>query len=315
VLAEVVLLPASSLPVFRDVVSIIQGYDVERGDLSVFKDVYDAFSSLSSDSKGTYKKVEDLAGSIAAMFGIPAKNLLRTGRQIYNLGKTILDDISGGNLGKSFVEGFTNKKRGVSEKIYDAILDGDDARLDVLLEGKSQSEIASAYRKALRENDPRIKEAAEAKAEGNFERYESIALSIELEGHFDRDDIKAAITSEFNEMTKADTLSNENVDKDMAVSWYNTADIHIAFEKGDNALAKEIIADIINAKVANGKTEKEAKSSIRSSMTSYWKPLYISAHDSKNYEEKARIKKILIDSGFYGGKYAVEEILRDWLKN
>ena len=314
-LGEVVLLPASSLPIFRDVVSIIQGYDVERGDLSVFKDVYDAFSSLSSDSKGTYKKVEDFAGSIAALFGIPAKNLLRTGRQIYNLGKTIFDDISGGNLGKSFVEGFTNEKRGVSEKIYDAILDGDDARLDVLLEGKSRSEIASAYRQALRENDPRIKAAAIVKADGNFEKYESIALQIELEGYFEKEDIKAAITSEFNELTKVDAPSNESVDKDEAVSWYNTADIHVAFEKGDNAFAKEIIADIINTKVANGKTEKEAKTSIRRSMTSYWKPLYIAAHDSKNYEEKARIKKILIDSGFYGDKYAVDEILADWLKN
>ena len=77
-------------------------------------------------------------------------------------------------------------------------------------------------------------------------------------------------------------------------------------------MALEVIDDLIKTKVANGMTEKEAKSSLRSSMTSYWKPLYKEAYKSKDTDEQERIKKILKDSGLYGNAGEVIETVRKW---
>jgi hypothetical protein len=200
-----------------------------------------------------------------------------------------------------------------SDKLYDAIIKGDKAYEERLKNGyKSDSAYDPAIRKALRENDPRIKEAAEAKMGGDYDEYERIAEEIEREGHFSKVDIKAAIKSEVNALTPEDTtVGNSSDSKNEEVSIYDPSDINVAFEKGDTALAKKIIADLVDKKVANGKTEKEAKSSLRSSMTSYWKPIYKNASES----ERIRIRKILYNSGLYGNADEVIKSVNGWLKD
>jgi hypothetical protein len=76
--------PVAMLPYARDVVSILQGWDVERTDMSVITDIYNGFTALDSKNKSVWRKIEDFAGSIAAALGIPLKNVLRTAREIYN---------------------------------------------------------------------------------------------------------------------------------------------------------------------------------------------------------------------------------------
>ena len=78
------LLPHNMLPWFRDAVSLLEGWDVERADMSVLADVWKAIDGLDSEKKSAWRKVEDMA-SIASMFGIPLKNAMRTFREMYNL--------------------------------------------------------------------------------------------------------------------------------------------------------------------------------------------------------------------------------------
>jgi geranylgeranyl pyrophosphate synthase len=80
-------------------------------------------------------------------------------------------------------------------------------------------------------------------------------------------------------------------------------------------MALQIIDDLVKTKVANGKTEKEAKSSLRSSMTSYWKPIYKEAYKSGKTSEMARIRKILYSSGLYGNADEVVKSVSAWLKD
>jgi len=78
------LLPHNMLPWFRDAMSLLEGWEVERADMSVLADVWKAIDGLDSEKKSAWRKVEDMA-SIASMFGIPLKNAMRTFREMYNL--------------------------------------------------------------------------------------------------------------------------------------------------------------------------------------------------------------------------------------
>ena len=93
-----------------------------------------------------------------------------------------------------------------------------------------------------------------------------------------------------------------------------TTPINIAFESGETDYAKEIIDDLINTKVANGMTEKEAKTSLKSTMTSYWKPLYKQAYKDKDTEEMKRIREILRDSGLYGRPSEILNTVKSWIR-
>jgi hypothetical protein len=174
-------------------------------------------------------------------------------------------------------------------------------------------------RKGLRDNDSRIKEAAQARYGGDVAEYKRIAKEIIAEGHFSQDIVVGAINAEVNAIKRKEeegTTENPSQDKeDKATSIYSPSDINSAFESGDEAMAKEVIAELIKTHMDNGKTEKEAKSSLRSSMTSYWKPLYSQAYKSKNTTEMTRIRKILYASGLYGKSDDVVKTCQGWLKD
>ena len=208
VISDIVLAPITSLPAIKDIVSIFQGWDVERSDVSIFKDIKDAFDGLSSENKSTYRKIEDFAGAIASAVGIPLKNLLRTGREIYNLFDNIFDGIEGGDMADAFLEGITDKDKSKSDKLYDAIVNGDEARLEIYKRDyKDESTYETALRKALRENDSRIREAAQARVDGDMAEYKRIAKEIIAEGNFVQDIIVGAINAEIN------AIKREEADK------------------------------------------------------------------------------------------------------
>lgn len=106
-------------------------------------------------------------------------------------------------------------------------------------------------------------------------------------------------------------------------SGYSASDVNMAFDLGDTELAFEMIGDIVKDKTENyinkgeKKTdaEKKAKSSVKSSMTSYWKPLYLEANKNKNYDEMRRIREILYASGLYDNKNAVVQVTQNWIKS
>jgi hypothetical protein len=323
---DIVLAPVTSLPFVKDFVSIFQGWDVERTDMAIIKDLKDAFDGLFSENKSTYRKIEDFAGAFGNFFGIPAKNLMRTGRQAYNLFEDIFDGIEGGELGHSFAEGFVDGipiggafidiDESKSEKLYEAYVNGDNARLEVYRKNyKTEEAYNTALRKALRENDPRIRQAAQARLDGDISEYARIAKEIIAEGKFNQDNVVGAINSEINAIKKGEEENTVKPDdgKEEATSIYSASDISSAFDNGDTALGKQIIKELIRVKVANGMTEKEAKSSLRSSMTSHWKSIYIEAYKRGDKYEQVRIRKILYSSGLYGTVSDVVETCNGWV--
>ena len=135
-------------------------------------------------------------------------------------------------------------------------------------------------------------------------------LRDSYKGIYSQDDIVNLVTK-----AQAGLLETSDEEVDEETSIWKTADMNVAFDNGDTATALEIINDLIETKVANGKTEKEAKTSLRSSMTSYWKPLYKEAYQSGDTSEMARIRQILYSSGLYGTANDVVKTAQNWLKD
>ena len=194
------------IPWVKDIWSTIKGYDVERSDMSVISDIVKSFTELDNENKSPYRKVEDFVGAISSAFGLPAKNIMRDVRSIYNVVDTAI------NGGKTTWYG-----------IEDAIIEG------------------------ITGDDVSLMERAER-----------------------------------------------------------------AMKRGDSAAFNKTVSEMIQAKVDDGKTEKEAKSAVRSSFTSTYKKQYVNAVKSKNWDEMTRIRKLLYQTGVYGTLSELDETLTKW---
>ena len=83
--------PFNLIPGVADIVEILEGGEVERADLSVLTDAVNKMTKLASgkyaitDAASGWKAVEDVGGSIAKLFGVPVKNIMRELRTVYNV--------------------------------------------------------------------------------------------------------------------------------------------------------------------------------------------------------------------------------------
>ena len=111
--------PVNMIPFAKDIWSIFKGYTVERADMSLFSDLAQSLKYLQSDKKSGWEKFESVLGSVAAMFGIPAKNLIRDGKAVYNLYEDIFV-----NENETTWQGikFSISESSLSDK-YEALLD------------------------------------------------------------------------------------------------------------------------------------------------------------------------------------------------
>lgn len=197
--------PLTLVPFVKDIVSIVQGYDIERSDMAVITDLINAWNNLDSDNRSVYRKVEDFGGAIASIFGLPVKNVMRDVRGMYNTVTSFFsgEKTTGAGIGSAIEEAVTGKEKANGQQLYEAMVKGDSAQIE-RIKGRfeDQKAIDAAIRKALRENDPRIKEAAEAYLEGDYAAYNSLRAEIVSEGIFSNQLVTDALKAEYNYLKK-----------------------------------------------------------------------------------------------------------------
>lgn len=146
--------PLTYIPYIKDVVSIVQGYDVERNDMTMIADLWNAYTSLKSDKKSTYRKIEDFAGRIAQIFGLPLKNVMRDMRAAYYTYDTIAngEETTWQGALQAVAEGWTGESPSNSEQLYDALVRGNAKQAD-RVKARFEDEIAAqaAVKKVIRE--------------------------------------------------------------------------------------------------------------------------------------------------------------------
>ena len=278
--------PATYIPFIKDIVSIVQGYDVERSDMAVISDLWNAIENLGKDNMSGYRKVESFVGSIAQIFGLPVKNIMRDARGLY---QTIESFVNGqkttkAGVGYAIKGAITGKTASDQQQLYEAYLSGDKEQI-ARVEGrfKDQTAINTAIRKALRENDPRIKEAAQAKFSGNLDEYMRIAKEILAEKHFSQDNVVAAINAEINALDNGETTTSAP----KASGMFKTEDFAVAISQDDQAMANAIKTDIIQTAEKNGKTEDEAEKSFVSSAKTELKEMFLAGEITERQAVKA----------------------------
>ena len=116
--------PATYIPFMKDIVSIVQGYDVERSDMSVISDIVTAYQKLGREDVSAWRKVEDFAGSICKLFGLPVKNIMRDLRAVWQTYDTLVNGETTTKAGiKYAIQGeLTGKTTSNKEQLYEAKL-------------------------------------------------------------------------------------------------------------------------------------------------------------------------------------------------
>ena len=317
--------PLTYIPFVKDIWSALQGYDIERADMTLITAVIDSLESLikvaskdTSDmdeaelrehNKALTEAIFGITDNLASLTGLPVKNIRREINGFINLFRTLGRDMdtTAGSLGDIIIGDVKDSvpiwgwlpDESKGDKLYDAIIKGDDTYVDRLKSGyKSESAYDSAIRKALRENDPRIKEAAEARYKGDIAGYMKIAKEIIREGNFKQDDVVAAINSEITEIKKKNGEVETSTPSNKVVSLYKIEDYYAALEGRDDATAYAVKLDLIETDVANGKDRDEAEASFNSKFASHIRELYETG-DVTDY----KAKDMLVN---YGGKSAEE---------
>ena len=118
--------PLNLIPFARDLVTIIQGYDIDRADMTLFKDLWDAITKLDSDKISDYRKVENVVGSIGNIFGLPVRNIMRDVRTAYNSAVSAFRP-SSRSVGEALTEGITGKEITDLDR-YETLYDKEDLR-------------------------------------------------------------------------------------------------------------------------------------------------------------------------------------------
>lgn len=186
----------NSLPFGRDIVSVIEGWDVERPDMTIIADMVTSAKKM-LDGDITLDDSLNLVGSVGNLLGKPLKNVIREIKSAINVIGDITDDVRPTDMGGAFVEGITGDERTKMETLYDAIVRGDKSKEEVIKATyKNDTEYTSAVRKALRENDPRVIEAVMAFYEQNHTKRQNLTVEIEKEGNFTPAIVRGAINNE-----------------------------------------------------------------------------------------------------------------------
>lgn len=327
--------PLEYFPILRDIMSLFKGYEIERSDMTLINNLLEQVELITSSKRSFMDKMIGVTGAVAAFFGIPVTNLYR---DVKGLTTTTISLFNGEPMtakgtASAALEGVTDQfglfkklfggDRGTSYELYRAKVSGDKSHYDRVAARYDTPEAEEqALRRELRENDKRIGEAAEARRSGDIEVYKSLVEQITDEGIFDRGMVIRAIQTEMNALSR-ETEKGTVVPKDTevadeetveVVSLYSSSDLNAALERGDTEDFKEILDSMVSDRVQAGKTEAQAKSAVKSSITAYWKPRYIEARNANDAETMKKILQILLSSGLYGSRNDVAVMLEGWIK-
>lgn len=228
--------PLTYIPVLADINNLLLGYSIERTDMSLASDLITALKKITTlygkyddewsdeEKKEWEKKIADawkdnalMAGTI---MGLPLKNLARDVEAIIN---TATNPSNGAEMSAdTILKGMKDSARkslpilswkadeSNSDQLYKAIIQGKDVLAKRLkAQYGDDKKYESALLKGLRENDPRIKEAAQYAIDGKTPERVAVIRKIVAEGHFTQDQVIKAINQKANSM-KQSTSSDKD---------------------------------------------------------------------------------------------------------
>ena len=229
--------PLTYIPVLSDINNLLLGYSIERTDMALASDLvtdlkkvfmlYEKYDDEWSDEKKKEweKKVRDAwmdnAWMVGTVMGLPLKNVVRDVEAVINTARnpsngadmnadTVLKAMKD-SARKNFPILSWKADESSSDQLYKAITQGKNVlarRLKAQFGDEKKYE--SALLKGLRENDPRIKTAAQYAIDGNTPKRVAIIREIVAEGHYTQDQVIKAINQKANSMKEKTQSSKES---------------------------------------------------------------------------------------------------------
>ena len=273
--------PMTYIPFLKDVVSIIQGYDVERSDMAVISDLWNAYKQLEKDNVSAWRKVEGFAGSICQIFGLPVKNIMRDLRSVYQAYNTIVhgEDNTIRGTAYAIVEGITGEKPSNAEQLYNSRITGDKKHA-ARVEGRYDDEQSAnaAVRKAITD---RYMDGKLTLAQATMQLAQYAGMKVD-EAYWLMDGWRY----------KKETGSDDGYSK------YN--DFYEAVQTGEN----------LNAVIQKYTDNGVKKSTLSDQISTHFKPEYIEMSES----ERESFRENLLDAMEACGtsREDAEEKIEDW---
>lgn len=160
--------PLNMIPGARDVVSIFEGYDVERADMALISDLKDGVDVIlkwiNGEEVATKDLIEKGLGSVANLFGVPLRNIARDGRTMLNIfvKSKPLAQTSGVNMKYGMLEGlpfglYAGNNTAYYERMVDAALKDDEEAYNEMeqyltdAKGVKETTIKTGVRKEMKE--------------------------------------------------------------------------------------------------------------------------------------------------------------------
>lgn len=229
--------PLTYIPVLSDINNLLLGYSIERTDMSLASDLITALKKITTlygkyddewsdeEKKEWKKKVRtawlDNAWMVGTVMGLPLKNVVRDVEAVINTARnpsngaemnadTVLKAMKD-SARKNFPILSWKADESSSDQLYKAITQGKDVlarRLKAQFGDEKKYE--SALLKGLRENDPRIKTAAQYAIDGNTPKRVAIIREIVAEGHYTQDQVIKAINQKANSMKEKTQSGKES---------------------------------------------------------------------------------------------------------
>ena len=162
---DVLFLVPNSIPFVRDLMSIVQGYSVERMDMELADDLISAVKKLYSGKTTGKEKILGILGSFGNLL-FPAKNMIREVEALINVIDTFRNSES--QTAKGFLnaarEGWSGKTVSNAQQLYEARMEGDTAHEERVAaryetEKSADSAVVSAIREAFMDGDLSEEEA------------------------------------------------------------------------------------------------------------------------------------------------------------
>lgn len=157
--------PLSIIPLYKDVVSLMQGFDVKRPDMNIISKFVDAIQKVfsKSDKLSTWDRVSGVIGAVGDIWGIPLTNIIRDSEALLNVAKNIkgIEDTTGKGILYAISDDFAPEFQKLEwyepsskdKRLYYAFRDNDEKMYNRLAsQYKTGGAIKSALKKQIEEN-------------------------------------------------------------------------------------------------------------------------------------------------------------------
>ena len=330
--------PLTYVPIVADINNLLLGYSIERTDMSLASDLVTALKKIATlyqqydddwdeDKKAEWKKKVEKAWAdnvlmAGTVMGLPLKNIYRDVKAAVNVATnpsngaemsadTILPAmLNSARKNLPVVSWIADESN--SDQLYKAITQGKTVLAKRLkAQYKSEAAYESAVLKGLRENDPRITQAAQYLLDKNTPKRVALIRQIVAEGHYNQDQVIKAVNQKANSM-KEKTESSKDKKPEKLYDY----DEYVYAAANGLGYSKDIMEGMISyqadrnleddSKLTRKQAEESAGKTFRSGVKNETKDGYFAGELT---EEKAR--KALLAVGYWEEE-DVDDILLQW---